>query len=75
MGGLGGPHGKSLGLMKCLRVTELEGEKYSVTFISENGSAIFTLSKEEVLPLAEGQSYNFNLEPHDGLQPVPQRHA
>jgi hypothetical protein len=62
--------------IKCLHIRELETGKYSVSFISDNGSAIFTLSKEEILPFAEGRSYEFNLEPlHDGVQPVPQRHA
>jgi hypothetical protein len=59
MGGLGGPHGKSLGLMKCLHVRELETDKFSVSFASDNGSAIFTLEREDVLYFVEGQSYEF----------------
>jgi hypothetical protein len=59
LSGVGGPHGQSLGIMECLHKKELAEGKWSVSFLSDSGSALFTLSHEDAEYFVEGQSYEF----------------
>ena len=58
MSDLGGPHGRSLGMMKVTAKTDL-GDKWSVVFTSEKGSANFLMSKGEAEYFQLDGSYHF----------------
>lgn len=55
----GSPHGRSLGLMKCVSKSEILEEKVSLHFISDSGSAIFRVDKETSEYFVVGQTYEF----------------
>lgn len=58
MSDAGGPHGQSLGLLKCSNKTEL-GEKVSISFSGEHGSASFLMDKESAEYFALDAHYHF----------------
>jgi hypothetical protein len=56
----GGPHGQHLGVLKCVNKRPLNhSDKWSVAFVGDTASAVFTLSKEDAEYFTEGQSYSF----------------
>jgi hypothetical protein len=60
MGGLGGPTGQALGVMKCSTKTPTHDGKVSVAFISDSGSAVFTLSEEAAEYFVVDEQYHFS---------------
>jgi len=59
MGTGGGPHGQSLGILKCTNKTPL-GEQVSVSFSSADGSASFLMNAEQSEYFTVGQSYHLS---------------
>jgi hypothetical protein len=56
----GGPHGQSLGILKCTNKTPEHDGKVSVTFSGSHSSAVFTLDVEDAEYFTVGESYDFS---------------
>lgn len=59
----GSPTGRSLGVLKCSNKTEL-GEKVSVSFSGEHGSASFMMSKEDAEYFKVDEHYHLTATNH-----------
>lgn len=57
----GGPHGQSLGFLKCTNKTVLENQQVSVAFKGDGRStAVFILSDEDAEYYTVGENYHFS---------------